>query len=424
MSRYSTPIILLLIFFFAGCSVKTPVVPTQIGKKSFQNEDIMIITALEAQRVGNYKDAMKIFQSLYDKSKKVNYLIQVAKMSFMSGDYKKTLAILKNGVKKYPDNIEFKKLLVGLYIKEKKYTLAEKVSLELLKKDKTAQTLSILGDIYMLEKSYDLALKYYESAFKIDNSPKVLLNMSNLLYEYLDRKQEAISYLETYIRLQDADERVYFNLIRIYGKEKNIDGLISTYKKLYKKFKRDEYAKKIIELLMYKKDRKGAVDFLEKSGYNPEMLMNVYASIKQFNNAYKIAQKLYIKTNSSEYLGKMAIYEYEANKDHLNKKILNSISKKFEAVLKDRQDPLYLNYYGYLLIDHDLDVKKGIRLVKLALKKEPESPFYLDSLAWGYYKLNRCEDALKIMKKFINDNDEPEVTMHYKKILKCLKEKK
>ncbi len=422
MSRYSTTLIFSIVFLFIGCSVKTPTV--KIGQKAFQNEDVMIITALEAQRTGRYKDAMKIFQTLYKKTDKVNYLVQVAKMSFVAKDYKKTLAVLKNAVLKYPNNTEFKKLLVGIYIKKKKYDDAQRISLELLQKDKTPQTLSILGDIYMLKKSYNLALKYYESAFKIDNSSKTLLNMANLLYKYLDRKQEAVSYLETYIRLQDADERVYFTLIKIYGEEKNIDGLISTYKELYAKFKREEYGKKVIELLMYKRDRRGAIDFLEKSGYNPKMLIDIYTSMKDFKDAYKVAQKLYKKTNDSDYLGKMAIYQYEENKDHLNKKILLSISKKFEAVLKDRQDPLYLNYYGYLLIDHNLNVKKGIKLVKLALKKEPESIFYLDSLAWGYYKLNKCQKALVIMKKFINENDEPEVAMHYKKILHCLKEKK
>jgi tetratricopeptide (TPR) repeat protein len=405
-----------------GCSVKNP--PIQVGKKSFQNEDVMIVTALEAKRVGRYKEAMQIFETLYEKSHKVNYLVQVSKMSFMAGEYKKTLEILKSAVKKYPKNSEFKKLLIGMYIKQKRYKKAEEVSLKLLKEEKTSQTLSLLGDIYMLEKSYNLALKYYESAFKIDNSSKALLNMANLLYKYLDRKQEAISYLETYIRLQDADEMVYYTLIKIYGEEKNIDGLISTYKKLYSKFKRDEYAKKIIELLMYKRDKAGAIEFLKKSGFNPKMLLNIYASTKDFKDAYNLAQKMYKETKDSDYLGKMAIYQYEANKDHLNKKIFSSISKKFEDALKDKQDPLYLNYYGYLLIDYDLDVKKGIKLVKLALEKEPDSLFYLDSLAWGYYKLKKCKKAMEIMKKFIDDNDEPEVTMHYKKILKCIKEKR
>ena len=422
MSRYSAFIIFFVIFIFGGCSVKSPVM--QNSKKSFKNEDIMIMTALEAQRIGKYKESQKLFQTLYDKSKKPEYLVQVAKVSFMAHKYKETLNILKNAVKKYPNRKDIKRLLVGIYMKTKRYKLAEDILLKLLKEDKNPETLSNLGDIYILEKSYDLALKYYESAFKMDNSPKTLLNMANLLYKYLDRKQEAISYLETYIRLENASEKVYFSLIRIYGEEKNIDGLISTYKKLYKKYKRDEYGKKIIELLMYKRDRRGAVKFLEKSGYNPKMLMDIYASMKDFKDAYKIAKRLYIQSGDVDNLGKMAIYEYESNRNHLNRKILHNISKKFESVLKDRQDPLYLNYYGYLLIDHNIDVKKGIRLVKLALKMEPESVFYLDSLAWGYYRLGRCKKALVIMKNFIKENDEPEVMMHYRKILKCVKEGK
>lgn len=424
MSRYSTALVFLIFILFSGCVQKEVATTPQIGKKSFDNEDILILYALENQRNGRYTDAGKIFETLYKKSHKSIYLTQEIKMYFVAKKYQKTSVLLKNAIKKYPDNLEFKKLLVGLYIQEKKYKDAEKISLKLLSRDRTPQTLSVLGDIYMLEKSYNLALKYYQSAFKMDNSSTYLINMANLLYKHLDRKQEAISYLETYIRLHNADKNIYITLIRFYGQDRNIDGLISVYKKMYSRYKMDKYAKKVIELLTYKRDIDGAISFLEKSNYDPKMLMNLYISKKDFKNAYKIAQKLYRQTDNSEYLAKMAIYEYEANINHINRKILSSVSKKFELALKDVQDPLYLNYYGYLLIDNDLDVNKGIKLVKLALKKEPESPFYLDSLAWGYYKLNKCKQALVVMNKFIKDNKEPEVEMHYEKILKCIKESK
>ena len=424
MSRYNAALVFLIFILFSGCAHKEVATTPQIGKKSFNNEDILILYALEYQRNGRYVDAGKIFETLYKKSRKSIYLMQEIKMYFVAKKHQKTSLLLKKAIKAYPDNLEFKKLLVGLYIQEKKYKDAEKNSLKLLSNNRTPQTLSVLGDIYMLEKSYNLALKYYQSAFKMDNSSSYLINMANLLYKHLDRKQEAISYLETYIRLHNADKNVYITLIKFYGQDQDIDGLISVYKKMYFKYKMDKYAKKVIELLMYKRDINGAISFLEKSDYNPKMLMNIYVSKKDFKNAYKIAQKLYKQTNNSEYLGKMAIYEYEANQNHINQKILSSISKKFELALKDVQDPLYLNYYGYLLIDNNLDVNKGIKLVKLALKKEPESVFYLDSLAWGYYKLNKCKRALRIMKKFIKDNNEPEVLMHYKKILKCTKENK
>lgn len=421
MSRYKSALILILILLFTGCSQKIPKV--QIGKKAFANEDILIIKALDDQRSGRYKKAMKTLDTLYKKSGKVNYLEEKMKVAMLSKD-PKVLVLLNNSLKKYPDNILFKKLLIQYFITTKKYKKAEQLALELLKNKRNVQNLSILGDIYMLEKSYKLALKYYQSSFKINDSEKYLLKMIDVMYSFLDKKQESIAYLETYIRLHDADKKAYFTLIQIYGREKNIGGLISTYKKLYMKYKKQEYAKKVISLFMYTKDKQGAIKFLKKSGYRPKMLLDFYVSNQNFKEAFKIAKKLYGETKDVFYLGKMAIFEYEENRTKLNKKILASVSKKFESVLKDYQDPLYLNYYGYLLIDHDINVKKGIKLVQRALEIEPKSLFYLDSLAWGYYKLKRCKKAYKIMKKFAKSTNEPEVKMHFKMIQKCLKESK
>jgi len=395
MSRYKTTLILSIILLFVGCTQKNQTV--KIGKKAFANEDILIINALEAQRDKNYKKAIETLGVLYKKSGKLNYLEEENKVAVLSADTN-SYNLLMSSIKKYPDNLLFKKLLIQYYVSKKQYKKAEGKILELLKIEKNARNLTLMGDVYMLEKSYKLALKYYQSSFNKDKSQKSLLNMVGILYKFLDRQ--------------------------IYGQEKNLDGIISTYKKLYKKYKKEEFAKKVIGLLIYKKDKNGAIKFLKNSGYNPKMLLNIYTSSNNFKEAYKVAKKLYKESGDVEFLGKMAIYQYEANIKHLNKKILNSVSRKFENTLKDFQDPVYLNYYGYLLIDHDIDVKKGIKLVKRALEVEPKSLFYLDSLAWGYYKLKRCEEAYKIMKKFAKSSDEPEVNMHFEKIKKCLKESK
>ena len=116
----------------------------------------------------------------------------------------------------------------------------------------------------------------------------------------------------------------------------------------------------------------------------------------------------------------MAIYKYEANRDALTGEILNSIIEKFEKVIKEIHDPLFLNYYGYLLIDHDIDIEKGIGLVREALLKEPNSPYYLDSLAWGLYKLGKCKEAQEIMDRIGKDVTEEEILEHMRKIKECL----
>ncbi|WP_245600576.1 tetratricopeptide repeat protein [Sulfurospirillum arcachonense] len=413
-------IVIFIVFLLAGCSLQGP---NEVGKKSFDNEDYMILVALEQQRVGNKQSAMEMYKILYEKSKKLNYLIEATKISYSLKNSNEMKNLLEEGLKEAPNNKILKRLEIVYLVKEEKYKDAENKILELLKVDKSVKNLKIAGSIYFQKKSYDLALKYFESAYKEDNDENSLLNVIDIEYNYVDKKDEAIALLETHIRMQSCEINTCFKLIEIYGKEKNINGIISTYKKLYSRFKSEEYAKKVIELLVYTKNKKGAIKFLDESGYSQEMLLNIYVSSHDFKGAFKIAERLYKKTKNINYLGKMAIYEYELNKNKISKKVLKSVSKKFEKVVSKLHDPLYLNYYGYLLIEHDINIKKGIGLVQEALLKEPNSPFYLDSLAWGYYKLGRCKKAKVIMDKLIKNSTEKELIEHSIKIDKCVKGK-
>jgi tetratricopeptide (TPR) repeat protein len=83
---------------------------------------------------------------------------------------------------------------------------------------------------------------------------------------------------------------------------------------------------------------------------------------------------------------------------------------------------LYTNYLGYILIDHEIDVQKGISYIKRVLQTQPNSAFYVDSLAWGYYKLGECKKAQKLMQKVaeLGEGSEPEVLKHKKAIDACV----
>ena len=85
-----------------------------------------------------------------------------------------------------------------------------------------------------------------------------------------------------------------------------------------------------------------------------------------------------------------------------------------------------MNYLGYILIDHGIDLNNGIKYVDMALKLEPTSIYYLDSKAWGYYKLGKCEKAKKIIDKVIklDNSNNTEVKSHFNSITKCMKKRK
>lgn len=418
MSRYIVLVLVLVIF--QSCSILQP--KAQNGE-SFEGEDLMSLQALMLTKDGKTDEAIKLYREIYKRNNNILYLKEAIKIAYIQNEFKKVDEMLPYALKNSPNDTDLKRIKVASLIQNEQYNKAEELMIELIKNEKTALNLNVLGSILFLEKKYSQALAYYESSFQLENNTQTMLKIVDILYGFLDREKEAVAYLETESRINGCSFDTCFKLIEIYGKQKNIDGLISTYKKLYKRYKTEQYAQKVIELLIYKKDTKSAISFLEETKYSSNMLMEVYVMAGDFKNALKIAKEIYEATNDYEILGKMAIFKYEMQGGNPTKDILAKIINNFEKVVKFTDSALYLNYYGYLLIDHNINIKKGIELVKKALKKEPNSPYYIDSLAWGYYKLNKCEKALKIMQQIVKEDEsseEDEIKKHYEAIKKCI----
>ena len=154
---------------------------------------------------------------------------------------------------------------------------------------------------------------------------------------------------------------------------------------------------------------------------NDPLLLEVYTRYKNFKKAADLAYDLYENTEDASYLAKSAIFEYEASKDKNDENMLKEVVKKLKKAVEYSPSALNLNYLGYILIDHNIDLLKGIEYVQKALELEGDSAYYLDSLAWGYFKLGECEKAQKTIEKAIKleGGDDPEVLEHYKKIKKC-----
>jgi len=250
--------------------------------------------------------------------------------------------------------------------------------------------------------------------------------MSIILYVNLNRQKDAIAYLETHSRMHGTSKLIGSRLLGFYSEQNNIDGLLSTYKRLYALEQDEELAKKIIQIYMYKRDYIHLIDFLEESQSDDEVLLQLYSSARNYKKAYPLADKLYKKTADLAFLGQSAIYEYESATDKNSKVLLSRVVDKLTTVTTSDKSPIYLNYLGYILIDHKLDVKKGMLYIREVLKLEPDSAYYLDSLAWGYYRLGNCKKAKSIMDKVLKleGGDNAEVIEHVNAINKCIKNQK
>ena len=432
MSSYKNYfLITLIISLLFGCAaINQPDNDTKldITKKSFEGEDELIVHALEFENMKAYDKSVEIYIKLFNKTNRYIYLTRALRLNLEQKKYNDVIELAKRNINK--ESSEYENILRTYIValrKVEKYDEALKNAKELLSNYNNSKNYEIIADIYYLQKKYEQAVGFYESAYVTDYKPRALLNLANILYVYLNQKEKALSYLETHIRLYGDELVIDYKLLSMYQEEKNINGIVSILKRIYYKYKKDEnqvsMMKTNVLLISYleKKDIKEAIEFLEKENINLEKLLTLYRQSKQDKKALDVLIRIYEKSSNIDLLAQVAVLEFESAED--KREVIQSVIRKFEEVLTVLDNHIYQNYLGYLLIDFDIDVKKGLELVKLALKKAPKNIAYIDSLAWGHYKLKNCKKAYDNMKIVVDaiGLEDKEIKLHWKKIKECQK---
>jgi tetratricopeptide (TPR) repeat protein len=84
-----------------------------------------------------------------------------------------------------------------------------------------------------------------------------------------------------------------------------------------------------------------------------------------------------------------------------------------KALAIDPQNPMTLNYLGYMLADHDKNLQEALSLLQKAVKLDPQNYAYLDSLGWAYFKLGKYDLAEADLRKAVERNStDPTVHDH------------
>jgi len=416
-------LLIVIAVLFSACSAVTPA-PQDPSKKVFDAEDAYILYALRAEEVGRFDIASELFAKLYDKTGKKEYLYRHFGDLLGGRKFQQVIEeITKIDVEEKDAKLLRFKTIAYLYSQD--YTNANTKALKLVGITKNTQDYLLVAQTYIKLKKYKMALKYLEGAYNKNYDPKILDQISIIMYVNLQKPKDAIAQLETHARMFGCSEVICKRLVAFYSDQNDVDGILSVYKRMYQKNKNEDLLNKIIQIYMYKKDYIALEEFLKKNKVDNEILLELYITTKQFKKASSTAYNLYEKTKSVDFLAQASIYEYEGMEKKTPKN-LQKIVQNLKKVIKEKPKALYLNYLGYLLIDHDMDINQGIIYVKQALKEKPNAAYYLDSLGWGYYKLGKCKKADEIFSRVrkLEGGDEKEIQEHYKKILECIKGRK
>ena len=407
----------------AAVSVVLLQVSSQAKEETF-SEDTLIIKALWFDDQNAYAYSRPIYGELFDKTGEEEFLFREMRSALLSRTFiDKSIERLERWDQKHPDTLEAKRLLIPLYLTADRAERAEEESMDLLEKSQQPIDLELASNALLYNAQFERALQLLKRVYDETLHEGILLRVVTIMDEYTGQRKEAIALLETHRRMHISSQSVYLKLLKLYMKENDIDGLISTYEALYELDNNEDYLRRIIDAYVYKRDLEGATAFLEKHREGHEdILYDLYKATRSYEKAILLVDHFYSQDKDAKWLAEKGILLFEKAEDKDDRGMLKEVISYFEKALASGvEESIYLNYYGYTLIDKEFDINKGISIVQKALKQQPDNTFYLDSLAWGYYKQGKCKKAYELMKKVVEREglEQEEIKDHWDAIRKC-----
>lgn len=418
-------LLLIVVLSVEGASKpanKSSVVPKSAPKKSIDiSNETYILAALDAQIRQKNPLALAYYETLYAKTKNQEYLYQALRLLELEDNPKQLSDAVHEALKTHPNDTTLKRFAIIVLLKNGKYAQAAQESLSLSEQTKNNNDYALLADSYLKMGNYQAGYHALKQNYDSTHSHRVADQLALLMYAHLGQKKEAIVFLKEHTEKYTLNETVGKRLASFYADSGDLDDAALLYEKIYDLNPDPTVAQEVIKIYAYQQNTPKLTEFLEKSQVNDPALLQLYVQKKEFTKASELAKKLYKQNQNPLYLAQSCAFAYEAASNKNDPLILTEVIDGLKQANNEMSSPLYLNYLGYLMIDHNLNITEGMTYVKKALDKEPDSPFYLDSLAWGYYKQGECTDALRLIKQVESmiGTSEDEVKAHLKAIEKC-----
>jgi tetratricopeptide (TPR) repeat protein len=392
-------------------------------KRMVITEDELIVRGILYDEYKAYENSYQVYKKLFDETGTEVYLFKEATSSLLGKIHiSESINRLKIWDEKYPHKVEVRRLLIPLYLTNKQVKKATQEAEFLLEQSKSPMDLDLASHSFLYAGEFKRALSLLTTVYEAQPRENTLLRMTEIMDEFTNERKKAIQLLETHRRMNISSQDVYTKLLFLYQKEQDVDGLLSTYKAMYEADNKEVYLNKIIDIYVYKRDLDGAIVFLENNPSKKELLYELYKAKKYFTKALILTDALYAENKNSKWIAEKGVLLFENAEDKNDKKMIKNVLNQFEkAIALGNDDSIYLNYYGYTLIDKEVDINKGMKIISDALVQQPNNTYYLDSLAWGHYKKRECTKAYKLMKAVVEEEGlkEQEIIDHWRAIKQC-----
>ncbi len=377
----------------------------------------------------DYENAELTFKKLYDLNpSELDYILALADLARIQKKWELAIDYYVEGYN--TNNLATSALEQALQIAiainnfNKAQTICELLLIDQPENRKIVQTLL---DLSLFNSNYELSLKMLRKLEKINGVTNELAIQKSLIYQELENEEEARNVLLELVETDSQDIEVLDRLVNLLIDQKNYSQAL-----IYNGY--------IIE--SFPNDPRGYINsaIIAMANKNPEEAIkslspHIKKFTKNFTFQYLIGTAFYqIKDYDSSltYLNKaLQIYPHSKNTKHNLALIYDSIGEwdksdklYMELISKDSTDAQAYNNYAYSLVERDENIEFALELAKNAIRLEPKSAAYLDTLGWIYFKLSNLDEALFYIRESISiDSSNVIIREHLNEVIKVKAEK-
>ena len=283
--------------------------------------------------------------------------------------------------------------------------------------------LRLADGLYMLGDTQRATQLYLKLLEQVEDLPMVRDNVRSKLADlYLrgDNREGARTQLEAIVRDDPANAQAYYFLGSLAYDDKQWKTAVGHFQKalLFRpNFQRAYYDLSAAQLAG--DDASGALSTLRQAGekFPPNFLSEYLTALaqqkqKNFDEALKHFTAAEVIAKAGEPQRLTAEFYFEVGIAFERKGDRAGGVKYFERALELKPEfPEAQNYLGYMWAERGENLDRARDLIAKALKAEPKSAAYLDSMAWVLFKLNQPKEALDYQLQAISLNEGPDATL-------------
>ena len=391
-------------------------------KKRPELIDLTHEAALYRMEQGNFGEAVDRLSSIPDEQTTPTTDFLLGKGYFGLGLYDKAIASYQRVLSQDPDYYDAWVELGLTYEAQKNYIDAERVFSQLVDAGvENQQVIFRLVDLNLKLNNPDKALSYVQ---EYTDDLALVLETANLLLN-LDFYDHAAQLLDPLAQENPIPEnaRFYLAILEYEGRDNPEKALayLESIPDNHPHFERGIVFR--IHLLYHLERKADARELAQKAQImfprQPEFRI-IMAEIHERESEYQQALDVLLKAAETWPEHPTVLYRLGLVYDRLEHRD-QAVMMMEKVIAKDPEHADALNFLGYTLAEEGRDLPRAEVLVQTAIKVKPDNGYYVDSLAWVYFKQGKKRLAWQEIRRAVQlvDSD-PVIWEHYGDIAEAL----